>query len=563
MAVPEQSRTTLYRRRLMTLKNERASQGWDSHWKELAEYFAPERGRYLIGNTGTSQHNDGRKKHSKIINGSSVDARRTLAGGLQGGLTSPTRPWFQLTIQDKDLAEYQPVREYLQEVRDRLLAVFARSNFYGAAHGLYDEVGVFGTSSMLIEEDPRTVIRVRPLTIGEYSLSLDHHYRPETLYRQFTMTAEQLKATFPWENLSRAAQSACENGNLDVTFEVVHVIEPNSARDGQRADAPGMGYKSCYFELAGEHGKFLREGGYRMVPFVSPRWSVCGVDTYGTSPGMGALGDVKQLQKMEEKKLKALDKMVDPPMNAPASMRGIGGTIVPGGVNYIPEGGNGEAFRPAFQVNFDIGAVSQEIDVVERRIRKFFFNDLFLSVLNEGKQMTAEEVARRHEEKLTMLGPVLERLDAEFLDPVVDRTFEIAQQYGILPDAPEEIQGQDMKIEYISLLAQAQKMVGMSAIQQWVGIGGQLAAVKPEVLDKINGDQVMDESARMLGVPPTLVISDDDVEEVRAERAQQAQKQQMAAMAQPVAQAAAATKDLADAKMGTGDRSALDALMGG
>lgn len=551
------SKVGRYVRRLAQLKSDRMGQGWDAHWRDLAEYFAPERGRYLSNDTKT-QHNDGRKKHGKILNGTSIDARRTLAGGLQGGLTSPSRPWFKLGLEDKELMEFEPVKEYLHLVRDILLSIFARSNFYGAAHNMYDECGVFGTSGMIIDEDPRTIIRCRPFTIGEFWMSLDSSYRPGAVMRQFPLTAEQMVGMFGLDAVSQQVKSAYENRNYTSTFEVVHILESNSERKPGMAYAEGMAFKSCYFEPSGREDKVLRESGYRVQPFVIPRWNVVGVDTYGFSPGMGALGDVKQLQKMEEKKLKALDKMVDPPMNGPASMRSIGGDVRPGAINWVPEG-SGDAFRAAHEVRPDFAAIRVEIQAVEQRIRQFFFNNLFLSVLNEGKQMTAQEVARRHEEKLVMLGPVLERLDAEFLDPVIDRVFDIATAFDLLPDPPEEIQGTDLKIEYISLLSQAQKMVGTSAIDQLTGFITAVAGAKPDVLDKFDADQAVDEYASMLGTPPTVVVSDDKVQAARDARAQAAQMQQMAAMAQPAAQAATAAKTLGETT--AEDGTALKSLM--
>jgi hypothetical protein len=554
-----------YRRRLSALKDERSGQGWDSHWRELVDYFAPGRGRYLR-NENELQHNDGRKKHSKIINGSSIDARRTLAGGLQGGLTSPTRPWFRLTLQDQDLAESGPVKKYLSAVRNVMLAVFARSNFYGSTHSIYDELGVFGTGGMLLEEDPKTVIRARPFTIGEFYLALDSYHRPETMYRQFVMSVEQLVEKFDWEMLPSRIRQDYASGFLDRKNEVVHVIEPNSNKQNGRADHRGMDYKSCYFLLSGGDGAsegMLREKGYRGKPFVAPRWDVVGVDVYGQSPGMAALGDVKMLQKLEEKKLKALDKQVDPPMIAPAGMRASGVSLIPGAVNFVDEvAGSTAALKPMLEVRFDHAGVRGEIEAVERRIQRFFFNDLFLSIINQTKEMTAEEVARRHEEKLTMLGPIIERLDAEFLDPIIDRAYEICNSYGILPEPPPEIQGTDLKVEYISLLAQAQKMVSMSSIREFTGFVLAHAQANPGILDKVDFDQTADEVADILGVPPTMVRDDKSVAELRQAREQQDQAARMAAAAAPAAEAAGAAKDLSETKLSNG-KSALDQMLGG
>lgn len=555
-----ESETKRYKRRLNTLKNERKSQGWDSHWLDLADYFSPHRGRYLRGMSST-EANDGRKKYGNIINGSCLDAQRTLAGGLQGGLTSPSRPWFQLTLNDEDLSEYAPVRNYLHDVRNILLTIMARSNFYGATHNLYEELAVFGTSVMIIDEDPRTVIRCRPMTIGEFSLVLSADYRPEGLFRQFPMRADQMVEKFGVEVVPREVKNAMDCNSPDKLFEVVNVIEPTRNLEPERGDYRGMKYHSCYFPYAGDDDKFLRKGGYRVIPFSAARWQVVAVDTYGICPGMAALGDNRQLQQMEKRKLSALDKMLNPPMNASASLRASGGgSLLPGATNYIGEGSVREGFTPAMQIQYNIREASEEIARVEQRIRRFFFNDLFLTVLNESKQMTAQEVVKRHEEKMVMLGPVLERLQAEFLDVMIDRVFDIAESFGILPEAPKELEGHEMKIEYISLLAQAQKIVSVSTINEFAAFVGGMMAIKQNVADKFDVDEAVDQFGTALGVPPKVIVSDDKVAELRAQREQAARAQQMAAMAQPAKDATAAMKNLGETQTG-GERSALENML--
>lgn len=520
------------------------------------EYLLPHRGRYLQGEN-TTQNNDGRKKSGKIINGSPLDAIRTLPAGLHSGLTSPSRPWFQLTLPDESLAEYEPVRNWLHDVRQAMLTIFARSNFYGAIHSLYSELGGFGTNVMLIEEDPVSVIRCRPFTIGEYCLSLDSNYRPESLYRQFSMTAGQMREKFGEDNLPVEVKNALTTNKLDARFEVVHVVEKSQFVQSGKLDHRGMEFSSVYFPLAGSQDLILRTSGYRTIPFVAPRWEVFGVDTYGISPAMLALGDMKMLQKMETMKLKGLDKMIDPPMNAPVALRGKG-TVVAGGVNYIDVAQGMQGFTPSYQVKPDFQDIAFEIDRVERRIKQFFYNDLFLAIIGQEKTMTAAEVAKRYEEKLMMLGPVLERLQSELMDPIIDRVFSIMQESNLLPPVPREMPpGMAINVEYISLLAQAQKMVGSSGIEQLVGFTANLAKVSPDILDKVDFDEAVDQYGGMLGVPPKIIRSDDKVAMIRESKAKQAKAAQMAAMAPQLARG---VKDLASAPSQGGNSTVLDSL---
>lgn len=496
---------------------------WRAHWKDISQYMLPRRGRYLSG--GRETENDGAKKHQYIINGSPQDAIRVYAGGMQGGLTSPSRPWFELALPDEDLMNFGPVKDWLYKVRAMMLHILARSNFYGSTHSVYTEIAPFGTGCMLIEEDFKSVIRCRPFTIGEYRLGLDSKYRPDTLYRSFSMTAKQMIEEFGEENVSDHVKNAMENKGQDTWFEVDHCIEPNLNVVEGAEDYRGMAFLSIYFETGINEEKYLRKGGYKTIPFVAPRWNVVGTDVYGEGPGMAALGDVKMLQKMEEKALKALDKMVDPPMVAPVSMKGKGGSVIPGGITYVDDVAGSKAFGPAYLVKPDFQDMEFKITQVTNRIRSYFFNDMFMAILATDKRMTAREVAERHDEKMLLIGPVIERLQSEMLDPIIERVFSIIENFGMLPPIPDELQGKELKVRYISLLAKAQQLIETSAIEQTAGFVANLAQFNPSALDKFNFDAAVDQFSNTLGTPPEIIRTDDEVAALREARAQQQAQQ--------------------------------------
>lgn len=551
-----QTKTAKYRAIFDELKEDRRS--YLPHWREIADVMLPRKGLYLEGESQNARvARAGDKFHQKIINGSASDALRVISAGMQGGLTSPSRPWFVLGLPDEDLMEFGPVKAWLHDTRNKMLVKFARSNFYSSTHGLYKELAAFGTSAMLFEEDTKTIFRCRPFTVGEYTIALDAAYRPCALYRQVALTVRQLVQAYGLENCSQAVQDAYKSDKLSARFEIIHLIEKNSDLNPAKADYRGMEYLSVAFELNGDQDKILKIGGYRTIPFVAPRWDVSGINAYGDSPGMDSLGDIKMLQKMEEKKLKLLDKQVDPPMNAPASMKQAGGTIVPGGINFIDIGAGNQSFTPAYQVNPNYQSISFEIERVEQRIKRFFYNDMFLSIIANDKTQTAYEVSKRWEEKLMMLGPTIERLQSEKFDIEIERVFDMMNRAGEFTPPPKEIEGMDIKVEYISLLAQAQKMVGTTSIEQTAAFVGRIASAAPEVMDKLDAEETVDQYAELVGAPPKMIRTDDQVAELRAKRAQAQQAQALLAAGES---AASTGKTLAETKVGT--NSALDALTG-
>ena len=535
------------------LSDDAEANGWRSHWKEIAEFISPESGRYLMSDTEKqNKHNTGAKLHDKILNSTASDAVSILAAGLQSGLTSPSRPWFVLTTQDETLAEVDSVRQWLHDVRQQMLDVLSTSNFYSAVHTIFQELPTFSTACIFMDEDAEKLVRFRPLTIGEYLLANDNQLKAKVMYRQFVFTAYQMVEKFGVNNVPEEVRLAYENEQKDNTYEIVHVIEPN---DGFTNDK--RPYLSYYYVLTAD--KFLSESGYHSQPFAAPRWMVIGTDTYGRKgPGMKMLGDIKMLQTLEKKEIKAIDKMIDPSMNVPADMSKKAADLRPGGQNvYDPTGGS-KGITPTHMVSVPIEQVSRKIMTVEERIRRGFYNDLFLAILGSDKNMTATEVVRKHEEKLLMLGPVVEALQTELLDPIIDRVFDLMLRNGILPEIPQEMSDQDIKVEYVGILAQAQKIVSTTALEQTAAFIGNLAAVKPEALDKLNVDELIDQYSNSLGTPPAIIHSDDEVAEIRAAKARAAQAAQMMQNAQVGAQAA---KTLSEADTGTNN--ALTAIMGG
>ena len=524
--MPETSKSRFIRR-WGDIKDERST--YFGHWEELSEYILPRRGRFLA-----SKRNDGSKKNGKMIDSTATMAIRTLSAGMMSGITSPERPWFRLATPDPSLMELDEVKTWMFHVEKRMMDIFSRSNLYNSLQTLYEEMGVFGTAAMLVEEDHEEVIRCYPFTAGEYGLALSARLNVDTFYREFQLTVAQTCEMFGLENTSEAVRGMHKNGQLDKWVEIIHAIEPNHARDHTKKDNLNMPYRSVYFEKGALADKFLSDSGYEEFPIMAPRWHVTGADIYGRSPAMDVLGDVKALQIEQKRKAQGIDKMVNPPMQAPSSLRGQSASVLPGGVTYVDtvQGSQG-GFRPVYEVNPRLGELQQDIIETQGRIRQGFYTDLFqMLTMSTRRQITAREIDERHEEKLLMLGPVLERLHSELLDPLIDRTFNIMIRNGLVPPPPEELGGVDLKVEYISVMAQAQRAIGTGAIERLAGFVGNLAAVKPEVLDKFDADQSIDEYAEMLGVPPKIVVSDESVQKIRAERAEMEQQHMMMEQAQ-------------------------------
>lgn len=502
-------------KRLAVLKTERAS--WDSHAKELAQNLMPRSSRFFA-----QDRNRGGNRHNAIYDNTGLRGVRVLAAGLMSGMTSPARPWFRLEVPDTALMSSEPVKVWLAQVTRMMLDVFAQSNTYNSLHSLYEELGVFGTAASIVMPDFDDMIRHTPLTFGEYWLATNQRREVDTVYRQFDMSVGALVRQFGFENVSTHAQGLFDRREVDQWVTVVHAVEPRLERDERKKDAINMPFRSCYFELDGGKDKYLRESGFKTFPAVAPRWKVVGSDVYGESPGMEVLGDVKQLQHEQLRKAQGIDYQTKPPMTAPTQSKGAEIDLLPGGVSFIDSAQPNGGLQQAFKVELRLDHLLQDIQDVRYRINSGFYADLFLMLAsNDLGTMTATEVAERHEEKLLMLGPVLERLHNELLNPLIDMTFDHIVASGALPPPPPELNGVPLEVRFVSILAQAQRAVATNSSDRFVaGLGTVAAMGKPEVLDRFDSDEWAEWYADALGVDPRLLVADDKVAMIRKARAQ-------------------------------------------
>jgi hypothetical protein len=525
-------------KRLDSLKSEQIQ--WRFHWMDLAAQVKPRGARFFTSDRATA----GSKKNSAIVNGTPTWALRTLAAGMMAGITSPSRPWFRLLITGWTQDEMtEAAKMWLGDVEEEIRFCFAKSNLYNCLHTLYSGVGLYGTAVMFIDDDDADTVRGYSLPIGQFFLASSARGEVDTLFRTFEMSVGQLVERFGREACSAQAQAAFDRGSLDEWHEVVHVVEPNPIVSKHRLDARSKPWLSWWFESTGSRegidAKPLRLAGYEEKPFCAPRWDVSGESVYGDSPGMDALGDCRALQQAEKRKSQMVDKIVNPPLRGPSSLSNRRVSLLPGDVNYVDTAMPGQTLAPVYEINSNAPAVIEAtIREHETRIKTAYYADLWLMLSQADGEMTAREVVERREEKLLQLGTVLERLQNELLNPLVDRVFGILQRRGKLPKAPPELSGKPLRVEYISIMAQAQKLLGTTGIERLAGFIGQVAAVKPEILDKFDVDATVDEYSEMLGVPAGIVRTDEEVATIRAQRQQMAQQQQQAAQMQQAAETA-------------------------
>jgi hypothetical protein len=474
---------------------------WDEAWRQVGKHFLPTR-----RHAGNKQNRSAPMLNPDIVDSTGILALRTLAAGLQGGLTSPARPWFRLALDGKATGLSRSTRLWLDQVTERMRMVLQRSNFYNAMHLLYTELGAFGTGAVFALADVQQGFRFLPLTAGSYALECNEREQVDTLFRKTYMTARQLMLAFGEAVLPEHLR-AMRMGSATERHCVIHAVLPRA--QGQQANtSTALPYASlCWLE--GREGQMLplKQSGFWGFPAFTPRWDVAENDVYGHSPCMDALPDCRMVQQMGISTLKAIHKSVDPPMSVSASLKAVGLDLTPGGINYVETlpGQNPQAASPLLAGSPDIGQARQAIETVQKQIQAGLHNDLFRMLLQGSKTMTATEVAAREEEKLILIGPVLERLHHELFMPLIDRIFLLMRRLDMLPPCPPELLGRPVKVEFISLLAQAQQLVSTGAIDKYCQFVATAGQCWPEALDALDVDSVMDTYADHLGLDVALL----------------------------------------------------------
>ena len=526
-------------------------QDYLKRWKAIRDYQLP----YIGCFDDTADTTDyARRRDTNIYHSVAWQANQSFAAGVMSGLTPPSRQWFRLIWSNDTMKNHPEAGELLDKRMNILQDVLLKSNFYNAIHSSYLELA-FGQAPLAIFQDADTGVHFVPFTVGTYMMENGPDGIVDTFCTKYEMTARQLADKFGADRLPSSIRAELENGGVKTKHKLWWLVEPNRFHDRNKEvmDKYHMKYLSLYWLEEGEKD-FLDIGGFQEWPIPVARYLVTGNETYGKGPGWFAEGDSKGLQKLEKDDIIAVELGIKPPMAASATTAKQGINLTPGSYTVVERN---EPVTPLFNVNVNLQHLQEKILDLQDRIKRAYSADLFMMLERlEDKNMTAQEVLQRKQEQLQQLGPVVQRLQFEFLRKIIERVYNILDRAGILPQ-PEDaelalaLSNEEVTIEYISPLAQAQKMAGMTNIEQAIAFTGQLAQFDQSVLDKIDFAKTIDSYFDMVGAPASIKRTEEEYEAIRQQKAQAMaeakQQEQMAQAVQMAAPAAQAAKNITEA----------------
>lgn len=543
---------------------------WMQNWSDLAEFILPRRSIWLTQSSGgiptPNNMTRGREINKSIMDPTATYAARVCSGGLVSGLASPSRPWFKTVPATNDIDTAG--RIWLDETEDRVYKILAGSNFYDSFAQETEDVLVFGTAPCIIYEDEEDIIHCYNPCVGEYFLANGATNRVNGLARRFLQTAAQSVDFFGVDKCPADIKQlwAAKGSNLDQENIIAHFVEPNFGigKDNIGVVPGGYAWREVYWVYGNGSPYPLSTRGFHEQPFTVSRWSLQSNDPYGRSPGMDVLPDVMQLQVMTRRMAEAIEKQVRPPLLADMSMKNQPSSSLPGHVTYVASLGPGTGMRPIYDVNPDIAAMAQNIAQIEMRIKTGLFVDLFLMLDQANKDMTAYEVAAKLQEKLAVLGPVIESM-LGVLKQKLKRVFKIMQRRGLIDPPPDSLKGVPINIEFVSMLALSQKAAATGGLERIASLIGNMTPIFPEAKDLLDADAYLRLMNELLGNQQKVIRSPEQVEQIRQMQQKAAQASATMnsahAMAQTASVGADAAQTLSQTQVG-GGANALSQLFG-
>jgi hypothetical protein len=495
------------------LKGERAL--WETYWQGVGKYCIPFKS-YI-----TRSRTSGRKLDADIYDSTGISSSQFFAAGLQSYLTNPSQRWFSLGLQDKILMEDKAIKEWLKIVEDKIFDTLNSSNFYSQNLDSYLDLGVFGTGTMYEEEDEKDIVRFSSRPVEEILFIVDVKGRVIAVYRIYKLTAKQ--ASDQWgNNAGDNVLTSIKAGKFEEKYDFIHLVEERGKRDVSKKDKLNKPMSSTFVNVS--QGKKVSEGGYDEFPFFVARFYQASGEKHGYSPAMIAYPDILMVNEMSKIDIMGGQLSVAPPLQVPSDGFILPISTKPRGITYKNPGADPRAeIKPLFtgsDVRLGLEMEDRRRDIIERA----FFVDLFLALSQAKGKMTATEVVERAGEKMALLGSAIGRVMKDHLEPVITRTFSILAKGGHIPPTPEAVRDKDFNIEYISVLARAQKLAESKGLDRFLERVGAVAGVVPAAIDKVDTDKVVDEIAKIEGVTPVIVRDEKGVKAIRAARAAEQQQ---------------------------------------
>jgi hypothetical protein len=454
-------------------------------WQDCYDYALPSR------DTAIRASGSGGRRGDKLFDGTAPDAVDQLAASLMAQLTPPGARWFGFTAgPDVSVKDRQSLGEELERATAILQAHFDRSSFAVEMHQCFLDLVTAGTACLMFEEAPieeSSAFRFTAVPLSQVVLEEGASGRLDTTFRRVELARDHLVQRFPQASAIIDAVDP-RRGNEERRYPVIEAVIPER----------GTCTYVAVLEVPPSGGSplVIAQGVFASSPFINFRWLKAPGETYGRSPVMKALPDIKTANKVVELILKnasiavtGIWQVEDDGVINPATIKLTPGTIIPkavGSAGLTPLEAPGR---------FDVSELV--LDQLQGRIRRALFVDQLGQV--NGPRMTATEVLERAAEMARILGATYGRLQSELLAPLIARAHSILIRRGEVPPTP--IDSRLACLEYRSPQARYQAQQNVQNTLIWLE---SMKALGPQAWQTIDHPAAARWLGRALGVSEEL-----------------------------------------------------------
>lgn len=520
-------------KRLGEMKSARAV--LDSHCQEIGERIWPDQACF------NTKKVEGSKKTEKVFDATPALALQRFGAVIDSMVSPQGQTWQRLRSSNPELQKVHKVKVYFDTVTDILFRYrySTKANFAGNASQIYKLVGAFGTGNMMVNPRDTGGVIYESLPFQKTYISKNSEGVVDTVFREFEWTARQAKQRWG-ENLPDCIKN-CEN--VDKKFTFVHCVMPRENYDPERIDFLGMPWMSLYYSMDDKE-RVLEEGGYTSWPIPTITYDCSPGDTYGRSPAMMALPDIKMLNEMNKTVMRGAHQRIAPPLLLADD---IAFSMKPNALNV---GGMSAEGRPLAQ-RLDMGGdTGLGVDMMQQKrdiINSIFLVSVFQMIDTAGgDRRTATEWIERARMSGAILAPTVSEFN-RFLGQVVVREVDILARQGLVPEMPGELieaKG-EYEVQYDSPLSRAQRSEEASGFSRTLQQITPLAQIDPSILKSFKSDDIARGLADLNGMPAAWLYSPEEMMQKMMQEQQQAQAQQLLEAAPVMAQT---QKDMAQAQ---------------
>lgn len=482
-------------------------ENWVPLFEECYEYALPQRESFYYEERG-------QRRDEKIFDETAVVGVQEFASRLQSGIVPNFARWADLMSgSEVPPDQREAVDNELDEVTEYVFEVLQNSNFSQEVHESFMDLAV-GTGVLCVEEGDS----INPVIFSAIPLphlvldtgpddKIDHVYRERKKVKFDHLEMMYPNAVFDPKVTSMMGQ--------DRETTVLEVVCRDYSKKNQEAY---LSYAICMTTNTCLSKKQMT--GLGSNPFVCFRWSKCAGEIYGRGPLINALSAIKTtnltielILENAQMAISGIYQMEDDGVINPDTIQ-----LVPGSI--IPKAMGSQGLQPLQAAGrFDVAQLV--LSDMRLNIKRALYNDM-LGDPNKTPA-TATEVAERMADLSRRMGSAFGRLQAELVQPVLQRVIYILKKQGRV-EVPT-VNGREVKVRSVSPLAQAQANQDISSVARFLELVG--GAFGPEMLQLlIDGEQTAIHLAKKFGVPESLIRDEEQRRQIAALAQQMAQQQQ-------------------------------------